>query len=182
MIFKENQAEKLPGQLVEPSAQYEDSYVAGILEFQALGEKGQKSIDELTEDLRTYLADRRFNTIGRKDEEVEQLNLWFIADGKFVGQVFLTPNIDDLAFGNLGYEVVPSQRRKGYATEMLRLALMKARELGMQRAVLVCREDNSASRKVIETNGGVYKGAVFPAGLNMKCLRFSIPLSGDSGE
>ncbi|GAL14946.1 acetyltransferase [Vibrio astriarenae] len=49
---------------------------------------------------------------------------------------------------------------------MLELALVKAQELGLNRVMLTADEDNIASRRVIEANGGqldsVVMGKVFP--------------------
>lgn len=62
--------------------------------------------------------------------------------------------------GNIGYSVRPSERRKGYATAMLHEALLLCREKGMEKVLVVCREDNEASRKTIWANGGVYDTTV----------------------
>ncbi len=57
--------------------------------------------------------------------------------------------------GDVGYGVRPSERRRGYATEMLRHALSVCAEKGMDRAVLGCFRDNPASAATIRKNGGV---------------------------
>lgn len=48
----------------------------------------------------------------------------------------------------------PDCRGRGIGTELLRLGLEEARKLGLDRVMLFCRENNPASRKVIEANGG----------------------------
>lgn len=57
-------------------------------------------------------------------------------------------------FGDIGYGVRPSERNKGYATEMLRYALSVCREKGMDRVILGCYKDNLASASTIIKNGG----------------------------
>ena len=57
--------------------------------------------------------------------------------------------------GQIGYSVHPSQRRKGYASEILRLTLEQAAKYGFQEVLITCNEPNTASAKVIEKNGGV---------------------------
>ena len=57
--------------------------------------------------------------------------------------------------GRIGYSVRPSQRRKGYASEILRLTLEKAAQYGFQKILITCNEPNIASAKIIEKNGGV---------------------------
>ena len=55
--------------------------------------------------------------------------------------------------GHIGYSVRPSERNRGYASEMLRQALIKAEQAGIMETVVTCNRDNRASRKVIENNG-----------------------------
>jgi hypothetical protein len=57
--------------------------------------------------------------------------------------------------GHIGDGIRPSERRKGYATELLRLALIECEALGIERALVVCDRDNVGSAKAIQRNGGV---------------------------
>lgn len=57
--------------------------------------------------------------------------------------------------GHIGDGVRPSERRKGYATEMIRLALEECKKIGIDRVLMVCYKDNIGSRKSIMNNGGV---------------------------
>jgi predicted acetyltransferase len=60
--------------------------------------------------------------------------------------------------GHIGYNIRPSERRKGYGTKILELALDKAREIGLKRVLVTCDTDNVASGKIIRKNGGVFEG------------------------
>lgn len=57
--------------------------------------------------------------------------------------------------GHIGDGIRPSERRKGYATEMIRLALLECRKLGIDRVLITCDKDNIGSAKSILKNGGV---------------------------
>jgi predicted acetyltransferase len=84
--------------------------------------------------------------------------LWWVDGDEYLGRIGirhrLTPTLLEVG-GHIGYDVRPSARRRGHATEMLRQALAVAHELGIDPALITCDLDNVASRSVIERNGGV---------------------------
>ena len=57
--------------------------------------------------------------------------------------------------GHIGYSIRPTFRRRRHATRALGLAIRRARDLGLQRVLLTCDDDNLASAKTIESQGGV---------------------------
>ena len=60
--------------------------------------------------------------------------------------------------GNFYYKIRLSERRKGYGTKILELALNKFRELGFNEIFGQSSNGNIASAKVIENNGGIFLG------------------------
>lgn len=62
--------------------------------------------------------------------------------------------------GHIGDGIRPTERRKGYATVMIGLALMECRKLGIERVLMTCNKDNIASAKSILKNGGVLENEV----------------------
>lgn len=86
--------------------------------------------------------------------------VYWLDDGSFCGVINLrfVPGSDalpDYVLGHIGYAVVPWKRCRGYATHALAQLLPVAREVGLRRVEITCDEDNAASRRVIEKNGGV---------------------------
>lgn len=63
--------------------------------------------------------------------------------------------------GNIGYLVRPCERNKGYGKILLKLALEKANGIGLEKALVTCRNDNIGSIKVIEANRGKYDNAYY---------------------
>lgn len=80
-------------------------------------------------------------------------------DGKIVGIIDLRHTLNDFLkdLGNCGYSVCPSERKKGYATEMLNQLICVAKEAGMTELHLSVEKENLASIKVIRKNNGVYE-------------------------
>lgn len=63
--------------------------------------------------------------------------------------------------GHIGDSVRPSERRKGYATEQIRLALGKCKELGIDNVLMDCDKTNIGSAKAIQNNGGVLENEIY---------------------
>lgn len=78
---------------------------------------------------------------------------------RIVGIIDLRHRLNDFLkdFGNCGYSVRPTERKKGYATEMLRQILEVARNAGLTEVHLSVERDNEPSVKTIIKNGGVYE-------------------------
>ena len=109
-------------------------------------------------------------------------------DGAFAGQIGLRwqPGTDALpshVLGHLGYAVVPWKRRRGYATEALRMMLDEARAVGLGSVEITADKGNAASARVIEANGGRFvEEFVQPHyGTDVR-LRFRIDLGAADGE
>jgi len=62
--------------------------------------------------------------------------------------------------GHIGDGIRPSERRKGYASAMLKLALEECKNLGIYRVLITCDKYNEGSRKQILNNGGVLENEV----------------------
>lgn len=87
---------------------------------------------------------------------------FLVADvgGEIVGRASIRFGLNEVLAregGHIGYAVLPGRRRRGYATEMLRQSLVIARANGVGRVLMICNEENTASRTVIEACGGQFE-------------------------
>jgi predicted acetyltransferase len=85
---------------------------------------------------------------------------WIVEDDRVLGAIALRHELNDrlMQLGHIGYGIRPSARRRGLATWALGRMLGEARELGLDRVLIVCKADNVASAKTIEHHGGVLEG------------------------
>jgi len=84
-------------------------------------------------------------------------------EGKMVGRTSIRYELDALLAhegGHIGYGVVPSERRKGYATQILAQSLEILRSAGVQHVLVTCIDGNEGSAKVIQRCGGVFDSVV----------------------
>ncbi|MFF2341038.1 GNAT family N-acetyltransferase [Bacillus mycoides] len=80
------------------------------------------------------------------------------SDSSIVGMLNLRLELNDYLLnyaGHIGYSVKPSERKKGYGSKMLGLALAKSKILGFNKILVTCADDNLGSIGVIENNKGV---------------------------
>ncbi|MEN9342129.1 MAG: hypothetical protein RIQ54_385, partial [Candidatus Parcubacteria bacterium] len=53
------------------------------------------------------------------------------------------------------YEINKNERKKGYGTTALTLALKEANKMGIKPIIITCYKNNTGSKKIIEKNGGL---------------------------
>lgn len=81
----------------------------------------------------------------------------------FVGAVNIRHYLNDKLLktgGHIGDGIRPGERRKGYATAMIALALDECKQLGINKVLMCCDKDNIGSAKSIMNNGGVLENEV----------------------
>ncbi len=116
--------------------------------------------------------DEWLNRINNERENINlpsdrvQSSFYFLMSGnRIIGSISIRHSIDSDMLrrfgGHIGYNIRPSERRKGYATKMLYLGLEKCNELGLNEVMVTCKQENIGSAKTIENNCGIMKEMVF---------------------
>ncbi len=85
-------------------------------------------------------------------------------NGELVGTCRLRPELQNLSVnvdGHIGYDVRPGYRKRGYGSEILRLALTEIRKHKTGSVLVTCADDNVASCRIIEKNGGTLEKILF---------------------
>ena len=150
--------------LVRPSKELKEKALAFKKEFLNNNESvinGSELLDK-TDDYDQWLAAVTANTNPATVNPVWVLTDTFFAvddNEKIVGIIDLRHELNDFLkdCGHCGYSVRPSERRKGYATEMLRQLKIIAKESGMKDLQLAVERSNESSVKTILKNDGVYE-------------------------
>lgn len=111
--------------------------------------------------------------------KVQATTYWLVDGETLVGHTNIRHELNEALLqknGNIGYHIAPDQRRKGYGSKILSLALDKCREFGLEKALVTCDEDNVGSAKVIEKNGGVLENTIQIEGDDFRTKRYWITL------
>ena len=153
--------------LVKPNKEHEKQVMAYKEEFFRNGETSLHGCAGL-EDVASYDEWLDFeNRLYKKYAESYVPSDVYLAirieDNKLVGIIDLRMTLSDFLFkygGNIGYSVAPSERRKGYAREMLRLIILGCKKLGLEKVLLTCDKENIASAKTIIYNGGILENEI----------------------
>ena len=94
------------------------------------------------------------------------------SDNRLVGIIDLRHHINHPILGtwggHCGYSVRPSERGKGYAKEMLRRNVKNAKNRGIEKMLVTCDSENTASEKTILANSGVFESTINVDGTEMK--------------
>ena len=159
--------------LAWPARDYLDSYAQALergwspdnLREEAVAREQLERIARDPEEFLTSLVDREAAgdpivlPDGSTVQRLPGYMKWMV-DGEFCGSIGFrwAPGTEALpphCLGHIGYSVVPWKRGLGYATKALRELLPDARAEGLRFVEIATAADNTASQRVIESNGGV---------------------------
>lgn len=170
-------------ELVEPSLRLYHAFVEMANDYRRAGEtryqhENSWNLDRFERYLQ-QLADQG-GGVGLPSKKTPIISHWLLdKSGRIVGVSRFRPILNDELLnegGNIGYDVPPSQRMKGYGTELLRRTLLKAREYGLEKVLVTCDKDNLGSRKIIESNGGTFASEGISPKSGKPLLRYGIGL------
>ena len=171
--------------LIEPSLEYETQIQAYRKEFLTFGGSmdgcgSLRHFDCIQDWLDQVEALKRADTTPPGLVPSTQYLYVREADNKVIGVIqirhFFNEFLEKYA-GHIGYSVCPSERRKGHATQMLRMVLPVCKRLGIDRVLICCVQGNEGSRKTILNNGGIYESTVYLEEQNTYLERYWIDLS-----
>lgn len=156
---------------VAPGKKYESRAREYVQEFM-----DQKSSLVGTAGLEEFLEDQSYekwliqleensDTSVRVPGRVNDATFFYVReeDDTIIGMVNIRFGLNAFLFlegGHIGYSIRPTERGKGYATQMLKEALGFCRLIGLSQVLVVCAASNEASARVIEKCGGVLEDEV----------------------
>lgn len=147
--------------LVYPSEMYQQSYLSFYQEWIDSKETMipwiiAKDPSDFKEMLSALEANRRGENLPAG--WVPDSTYWLVSNkSEVLGVVNIRHTLTDRlreTGGHIGYGIKPSARGKGYAVTMLKFALKKAKEIGMDSVLIVCDKENKASERTILKSGG----------------------------
>ena len=171
--------------LIEPTAEYCRQIQAYRKEFLERGDSmdgtgGLERFDD-PEDWIDYLDMHKDpQTVPKGRVPSTQFIFLREEDQKIVGMIdirhFLNEYLEKFG-GHIGYSVAPGERRKEYASQMLKAALLQCKDLGIDKVLITCADNNDGSRKTILANGGIYESTVYEPDEKVSLERYWIALS-----
>ncbi|MFA6520389.1 MAG: GNAT family N-acetyltransferase [Candidatus Paceibacterota bacterium] len=150
--------------LVLPNKKYLNSFYNGMQEVRrepkkpyALPWTSELKFFKNKKDFPAYLIKKRNDRlgIGLDKDHVPQTVYWAIKGSRFIGLLKIRHRLWRSKYAShIGYAIVPTERNKGYATQILRWGVRKAKSMGIKKIIVGCDAKNYASKRVIEKNNG----------------------------
>jgi predicted acetyltransferase len=168
--------------LTEPDERYRTSYLAALREFQAEGRLRETSFEEVSAHFDRFVESLRAQADRSKlkPDLVPSSDFWLIDEDVFIGRLSLRHELNERLLqmgGHIGYAIRPTCRKQGYGRLILQYGLeQQARTLRLECVLVTCDDDNTASRRIIESNGGVLENIVQVEWWPAKLRRYWIEL------
>ncbi|MFP8880585.1 MAG: GNAT family N-acetyltransferase [Myxococcota bacterium] len=142
--------------LVRPSIDFRNSFTEMALELES---EGDARYSLALSDFEAYLANsQKWATGANLPPDRVRMDEWWLVDAaRVLGGCRLRHRLNpalELDGGHVGYDIRPSERRRGYGHRILDLVLEKAASAGLDRVLITCETTNRASARIIESAGG----------------------------
>ena len=166
--------------LVRPTQQYSEQIMAYRTTFINLGEQpyggsSLQNFDDFNKWLNKVINQEKGDNLPQN--RVPATQFLSIINGRLIGLINirhqLTPELL-MESGHIGYSIHPAERRNGYAIEQLRLGLIEAKNLGLEKVLVTCDKSNIASAKTIKKVGGILENEVISSDTNESVQRYWI--------
>jgi predicted acetyltransferase len=170
--------------LIEPTLEYGEQIRAYRQEFVDSGDSmdgtgGLIKFDDPQEWIDFLAKHKNPETLPEGRVPATQLIFVREEDQKIVGMIdirhYLSEYLEKYG-GHIGYSVAPSERLKGYATQMLKATLPVCKKLGIDKVLITCIKGNEGSKRTILNNGGVYETTVYEPDEKVKLEKYWITL------
>ncbi|WP_296880452.1 GNAT family N-acetyltransferase [Thomasclavelia sp.] len=167
--------------LVYPQKEHEQMIKAYIQECYDHGEmyiNGDGGC-HLESDYQKWLKRQKQDHLGinLKENFVPATTYFYLEGDKIIGTINIRHCLNDFLLkqgGHIGYSILPSMRKKGYATAMLKEAIAFCKKWDIYPILITCNKENIASRKTIEKCGGKLENEYFNQTTKETRLRFWI--------
>ena len=168
VVYPKEAADRSEFLLVEPDYGMEEKMDAYRQEFLDCGSNMDGAGFRADEDPKEWIERKRryadpISVLPENIVHATQLIAFRKSDGKAVGTIQIRHDLNDYLrdyAGHVGYSVRPSERRKGYAREMLKSVIPYCRAIGIDGISVSCEVSNEGSRRTILSAGGKYINTV----------------------
>jgi predicted acetyltransferase len=163
--------------LALPHIQFKESYINAVVEFQREDLWTDLDIPFLQNRFEDYVIDfdRTRKGMGLPLGWVPATEYWWVQGDEFLGRIDIRHRLTDALKkfgGHIGYEVRPTERKKGHGKEMLKAVLPCAKEMRIEKLLITCDSDNIASQRMILSVGGVFQDEIMNEGKNSPTQRY----------
>lgn len=132
--------------LIFPSKEYQNQILEYKKEFQAEGEimagtAGLEKVENLDEWFSMLNNNSKEETVAKEFVPASTYLAIRLVDNKLIGIIDIRHRLNDYLLqsgGHIGYSVRKSERKKGYAKEMLNLALEKCKDMNIEKVLITC--------------------------------------------
>lgn len=168
--------------LVKPKLKHKEKYLEYVKDW------GEEVMSPLTSDLKNMDYETLLNYFYKAENDIDlprgyvpDSNYFFVDNNdNILGFVNIRHYLDEILHkirGHIAYGIRPSMRGKGLSKLMLKLSLLKAKENGIKRVLIVCDKSNIASAKTILANGGVFENELYDVTDHKIIQRYWVDLS-----